>query len=76
MSRDELYQGLKDRGIHPRRYFYPLISEFPMYRGLASADRKNLPVALEAAYRVLCLPIYPDLDLSVVDEVCTFIARR
>ncbi|MBX7131455.1 MAG: DegT/DnrJ/EryC1/StrS family aminotransferase [Fimbriimonadaceae bacterium] len=76
ISRDDLYQQLKDRGIHPRRYFYPLISDFPMYRGLVSADRKNLPVAAAAASRVLCLPIYPDLDLSVVEEVCTFMASR
>ncbi|MEB3201158.1 MAG: DegT/DnrJ/EryC1/StrS family aminotransferase, partial [Synechococcaceae cyanobacterium] len=31
-SRDELYEGLKRHGIYARRYFYPLISEFPMYR--------------------------------------------
>ncbi len=30
ISRDDLYQKLKDNGIHPRRYFYPLISDFPM----------------------------------------------
>ena len=40
ISRDELYQKLKDNGIHPRRYFYPLISDFPMYRGLPSAHRE------------------------------------
>lgn len=61
MSRDALYQRLKDHGIHGRRYFYPLISDFPMYRGLPSAHRSNLPVAAAAADRVLCLPIYPAL---------------
>ncbi len=34
LSRDALYQKLKDSGIHARRYFYPLISQFPMYRQL------------------------------------------
>lgn len=76
LSRDDLYQKLKDIGIHPRRYFYPLISEFPMYRGLPSAHRENLPVATAAALQVLCLPIYPDLDISVVDEVTRFIAAQ
>nr|WP_295784193.1 DegT/DnrJ/EryC1/StrS family aminotransferase [Rhodoferax sp.] len=73
LSRDELYQRLKDSGIHPRRYFYPLISEFPMYRGLPSAFKTNLPVATASAQQVLCLPIYPDLDLAIVDEIASFI---
>jgi dTDP-4-amino-4,6-dideoxygalactose transaminase len=76
ISRDDLYQRMKDRGIHPRRYFYPLISEFPMYRGLPSAHRDNLPHATEAARQVLCLPIYPDLSIEVVEEVCRFIAEQ
>jgi dTDP-4-amino-4,6-dideoxygalactose transaminase len=76
ISRDALYQKLKDKGIHPRRYFYPLISDFPMYRGLPSAHRENLPVATAAAQQVLCLPIYPDLDMSIVDEVTRFIAAQ
>ena len=66
ISRDALYQCLKDHGVFARRYFYPLISEFPMYRGLSSAKPSNLPVATDIANRVLCLPIYPALsDLDV-----------
>jgi dTDP-4-amino-4,6-dideoxygalactose transaminase len=57
-----LYWRLRDAGIHGRRYFFPLISDFPMYRGLPSAQRANLPVAADAAARVLCLPIYPALQ--------------
>ena len=64
MDRDALYQRLKLHGVFARRYFYPLISSFPMYRGLASACTSNLPVATDAASRVLCLPIYPDLALD------------
>ena len=76
LSRDSLYQKLKDANIHPRRYFYPLISEFPMYRGLPSACRENLPVATAAAQQVLCLPIYPDLEMTLVDEISAFIADQ
>jgi dTDP-4-amino-4,6-dideoxygalactose transaminase len=61
IDRDALYWRLREAGIHGRRYFYPLISEFPMYRGMPSAAPANLPVAADAAQRVLCLPIYPDL---------------
>lgn len=61
MSRDELYEKLKGRGIFGRRYFYPLISEFPVYRGLDSAARENLLVAHRLAESVICLPMYAGL---------------
>jgi dTDP-4-amino-4,6-dideoxygalactose transaminase len=66
MTRDDLYQKLKDQNIFARRYFYPLISDFPMYRGIPSARRENLPAATDAKYKVLCLPIYP--ALAKVDQ--------
>jgi dTDP-4-amino-4,6-dideoxygalactose transaminase len=78
VGRDALYQALKDQGIHARRYFYPLISDFPMYRGLPSADPARLPVARAAAAQVLCLPIYPALvddDVYRVVEVIRSAAR-
>ena len=62
-NRDELNLRLRDKGIFARRYFHPLISEFPMYRSLPSAHRDNLPVATSAARQVLCLPIYPTLQI-------------
>ncbi len=74
LSRNELYQLLRERGIMVRRYFYPLISEFPMYRGLPSAGPANLPVASAIAQKVLCLPIYPDLALDDVQMICELIA--
>ena len=76
ISRDELYEKMKNHGVHPRRYFYPLISEFPMYRGLPSSHPDNLPIATLAASQVLCLPIYPDLPLEKVDEICDFIRAQ
>lgn len=60
-DRDDLYHRLKSKNIYARRYFYPLISSFPMYRGMVSAKSDNLPVATVMAEKVLCLPIYPDL---------------
>ena len=74
ISRDELYQKLKDQDIFARRYFYPLISDFPMYRGLPSAHLNNLPVATNMAQQVLCLPIYPDLDMVKISTISRLIA--
>jgi dTDP-4-amino-4,6-dideoxygalactose transaminase len=76
VSRDELNQRLKDVGINPRRYFYPLITEFPMYRGLPSANPDNLKYASEASKQILCLPIYPDLSLEAVEKIRNFIAAQ
>ncbi|MBC7604852.1 MAG: DegT/DnrJ/EryC1/StrS family aminotransferase [Ramlibacter sp.] len=76
LARDALYQRLRDEGIFTRRYFFPLISDFPMYRGFPSAARANLQVAARTADQVLCLPIYPELALEDVDRIVRVIAGR
>jgi len=76
LSRDALYQELQDNGIYARRYFYPLISDFPMYRGMPSAARTNLPAASKAASEVICLPIYPGLSNEHADFIIELIARQ
>jgi dTDP-4-amino-4,6-dideoxygalactose transaminase len=76
ISRDIANSKLKELNIFTRRYFYPLISEFPMYKSLPSAAQDNLPVATLAANQILCLPIYPDLPLDVVKEVANFFAAQ
>jgi len=75
-SRDALYHRLREHGIFTRRYFYPLISEFPVYRGLRSAHRENLPAAMEAASKVLCLPIYPALADPDVERIIAHVLER
>ena len=69
LRRDELYDQMRGADIMARRYFYPLISSFPMYRGLPSAARDNLPVATELASQVICLPIYPAMTDEDVERV-------
>lgn len=69
LSRDQLYNHLKAKGIYSRRYFYPLITEFPMYRDLPSAGNGKLLAAKLIADQVLCLPIYPDLTDAHVNYV-------
>jgi len=73
MSRDELYEKLKSHNIYSRRYFYPLISAFPSYRGLSSAKRENLPMATKLADSVICLPIYAELELGNVERICEIV---
>lgn len=75
-SRDALFQLLRDQDIYARRYFYPLISDFPMYRGMPTAAHSNLPNALQASRQIICLPIYPGLGLDQVDAICAIIERH
>jgi len=70
MSRDQLYDKLKQNNIYGRRYFYPLISKFSMYKGLESANPSNLSTAEKMAKQVICLPIYPDLNEN---DICRII---
>lgn len=73
MSREELYVELKSHNIFARRYFYPLISNFPSYRTLPSASKENLPIANKIAKKVLCLPIYGALEKENVLRICEII---
>jgi len=61
---------LKQHNIYARRYFYPLISQFPTYRGLESAHVSNLPEASKLTDQVICLPIYPDLNMEQLSNIC------
>lgn len=64
--RDHLYTYLRGLGINARRYFYPLLSNLPIYRSLSN---DVFPVAQRVSDRVLCLPIYPDLQRNEVERV-------
>jgi len=76
MSRDMLYETMKQRNIYGRRYFYPLISDFPTYRGLPSSQPENLPIAIKVASQVICLPIHHELTEEQVNEIINLIARK
>lgn len=72
-SRDNLYEALKQKNIYGRRYFYPLISHFPIYRGFDSARPINVPTAEKTTSQVICLPIYPDLRSENVEQIIAII---
>lgn len=73
-TRDALFENFKQQGIFPRRYFYPLISDFSMYRNLPSARSDNLPHACAIARNILCLPIYPDLEDAMVEKIIQIVS--
>ena len=72
-SRDDLYEHLKSYNYYSRRYFFPLISTFDTYKSMPGAGSENLPVATRIAAQVLCLPVYPDLDMRHVDNIASIV---
>lgn len=71
MTRDEVFEKLKDNDIVARKYFYPLTNSFECYKD--QYDANETPVAIYIAERVLTLPLYADLALEDVDRICEII---
>ena len=76
MTRDDLFNKLREHRILARRYFYPLISSFSTYRGLPSASQENLPVATRMADTVICLPIHHELTENDQQRVLEVILKK
>ena len=75
IDRDRLCELLRKCNIYPRKYFYPLCSQYPCYSALPSANPENLPVATRVTKDILCLPLYGQLDETVVENICDIIER-
>lgn len=75
MTRDELYEKMKNHNVLGRRYFYPLISTFSTYRGFPSAAPENLPKAHKMADSVICLPMHHELSDEDINRVLELIVK-
>lgn len=73
-SRDEIYSKLISEDIVPRKYFYPLITDFLCYRD--KYGKYETPVARYISGNVLTLPIYADLKYEDVDRICNIIMTK
>lgn len=72
-TRNEVYERLLAQGITARKYFFPLTNGFECYRHYPTAGVEKTPVAQHIALRVLTLPLYADLSLEDVDNICDLI---
>lgn len=72
-SRDEVYEHLRQFNVYSRKYFYPLISHYPCYKQLPSADKGALSVAETVSKEVLCLPFFGELADEEVARICELI---
>ena len=73
-NRDDLYDALAREEIYARKYFYPCINSYDCYRGVF--DPEATPIAQKISRQILTLPIYPELSLETVDEICDIILHR
>lgn len=72
-TRDDIFTALANENIFARKYFYPLIQDYDCYKDKYSSS--NTPVAVYVANRILTLPLYSDLPLSIVDKICDIILK-
>lgn len=73
-SRDEVMKELEKENIYTRKYFYPLINDYECYKN--EYDSKNTPIAKKISDNVLTIPMYADLSLDDVDEICNIILKK
>lgn len=69
LSRDELFEKLKQHNIYARKYFYPLMTKFSVYEPYQS----DTPNAKQLSEQVLCLPMYPNLSAEDIQKVVQII---
>ncbi len=72
-SRDDVYNALAENGIHARKYFYPLVTEFDCYK--TSCNSYDTPIALELSRRVITLPFYAEIEEKTVKIICDIICK-
>lgn len=73
ISRDEVYEVLKENNIFARKYFYPLTNNFECYKDRFHTE--ETPIAKYISERILTLPLYADLSIDDVDRICIILKR-
>jgi dTDP-4-amino-4,6-dideoxygalactose transaminase len=68
-TRDILHEKLQEYNVFSRKYFYPLCNDFSCY----GSNSEATPIGKGVSDTVLCLPMYSELDLSVVKQITDII---
>ena len=71
-SRERAVRALNRENIFPRRYFTPSLNTLPY---LSEYEPAPCPVSEDICQRVLCLPLYPDLELADVDRIAGIVLQ-
>lgn len=72
-TRDEVMDELAKNNIFARKYFYPLTTDLECY---PQYDGNSTPIAKYISDRVLTLPLFADLSIEKVNEICDIILNK
>ena len=64
-------EALQQNGINTRRYFYPSLNNLPQVTGI----KVSCPISDDLSCRVLCLPLYPGLSETAIEQINSIIAK-
>lgn len=70
LNRDKLVNSLSRFNIVARKYFYPLLSDVPIYQQDVEFFATETPIARQASSGCITLPLYPDLTEQDVRRIC------
>lgn len=71
LSRNELYDRLRENNIYARKYFYPLTSEQVCFKDkYKGTDLKN---AERLSEDILVLPLYEKLKIKDINRICNLV---
>ena len=68
ITRDELWAGLRESHIFPRKYFYPIATQYDCYKN-GGLDY-SVPTAEKVGNTILTLPLYYNMGIDTVEFVC------
>jgi len=66
----KVMKALNDKQIFPRRYFYPSLNTIRYTNG------KCMPISESIASRILCLPLYHELNFEDLNFICKLISNE
>ena len=64
-------EALQQNDINTRRYFYPSLNNLPQVTGI----KMRCPISDDLSSRVLCLPLYPGLSGSAIEQINSIITK-
>ena len=73
MTRDQLYDELRQENIYARKYFYPITADQACFRN--KYKKEDLGIARELSEKVLILPFYEQLEMEQIDRIVKVIQK-
>jgi dTDP-4-amino-4,6-dideoxygalactose transaminase len=61
-------QWMESQHIYPRRYFFPSLNKLPY------AFQKVFPISEDVSSRILCMPLYLELEIEMIESICDIIS--